>query len=248
MRNNKEYFLVFTLLLILICTVFSEFILGNKVLASSDTLSPIAIKNGIKLSFLQHSSYPLWTPWIFSGLPTIHSLLNVSYSYYPHHIISFLINFLDLPWIWNFIFHFLFGGFGMYLLLKYLRISKLSSFIVSSAFMIMPYMVVMTVHGHGSQMMTACYIPWVMMLLFKLVKKWTIFNLSTLSILVGLQLQRGHIQIAYYTWMMIGLYLVINILYHLANNDKNYVKILKKYFFILLSLLFGIGISLNLYY
>ena len=111
-HEDKEYFIVFTLLLIIISIVFSELIFGAKVLASSDTLSPIAIKNGINLSYSKYSSYPLWIPWIFSGLPTIHSLLNVSYSYYPHQIITFLINVIQLPWIWNFIFHFVLPRLG----------------------------------------------------------------------------------------------------------------------------------------
>ena len=220
MKINKEYFIVFTLLLIIITIVFSELISGVKVLASSDTLSPIAIKNGINLSYSKYSSYPLWTPWIFSGLPTIHSLLNVSYSYYPHRIITFFINMIQLPWIWNFIIHFIFGGLGMYKFLKYLRISKHSSFIVSFSFMIMPYMIVMTVHGHGSQMMTACFLPWIMFLLFKLVNKLSLVNFSFLSLFVGLQLQRGHIQIAYYTWMMIGLF--ISVRTYLFFKNKKY--------------------------
>ena len=76
--------------------------------------------------------------------------------------------------------------------------------------MIMPYMIAMTVHGHGSQMMTACFLPWIMFLLFKLVNKLSLVNFSFLALFVGLQLQRGHIQIAYYTWMMIGLFIVLN--------------------------------------
>ena len=92
MKVNKEYFIVFSLLLIIISIVFSDLISGFKVLASSDTLSPIAIKNGINLSYSKYLSYPLWIPWIFSGLPNIHSLLNVSYSYYPHQIITFIIS------------------------------------------------------------------------------------------------------------------------------------------------------------
>ena len=242
MKINKEYFIVSSLLLIIISVVFSELILGAKVLASPDTLSPVAIRNGINLSHFHYGTYPLWIPWIFSGLPNVHSLLNVSYSYYPHQIITFIINSIQLPWIWNFIFHFIFGGVGMYKFLKYLKISKLSSFIVSFSFMIMPYMVVMTVHGHGSQMMTACFIPWIMVFLFKLV------DFSILAVFIGLQLQRGHIQIAYYTWMMIGLYLVVNFINHIINNKTNYLKLSKKYFFIFLSLFLGICISLNLYY
>ena len=155
MRINKEYFLVIFLLLVVVCIAFYELLSGQKVLASGDTLSPLALKEGIYNSFSNNSTYPLWTPWIFGGIPTIHSLLNISTNYYPHQALSFFINGFGLPWVWNFLFHIIFGGFGMYKFLKHLDISKISSIIISSCFMIMPYMVVMTIHGHGSQVMTA---------------------------------------------------------------------------------------------
>ena len=114
MKINKEYFIVIFLLLIIICITFYELLSGQKVLASADTLSPLAIKEGISRSLGDHSIYPLWVPWIFGGLPTIHSLLNISTNYYPHKILSLLIYILGLPWIWNFLIHNIFGGIGMY--------------------------------------------------------------------------------------------------------------------------------------
>ena len=130
MRFNKEYIIITCLLLFIIGVTFFELLNGNKVLISSDTLSPTAIKNGINNSIKQYSEFPLWTPWIFSGLPTTHSLLNISDYYYPHKLII-LIKELGIPWIWNFLMHFIFGGLGMYHLLRYLNRSKYSSFIAS---------------------------------------------------------------------------------------------------------------------
>ena len=40
---------------------------------------------------------------------------------------------------------------------------------------------------------------------------------NVLGLLIGFQLQRSHVQIAYYTWMMVGLYILlylINIIYY----------------------------------
>ena len=96
--------------------------------------------------------------------------------------------------------------------------------------------------------MTVAYIPWIVWSLIKLRNKYNLTNFIVFSLLVGLQLQRAHVQIAYYTWMMIGLYLLVNIINNLIYQDKNYVKIVKKYFFIFLSLLTGIAISLNLFF
>jgi len=248
MKINKEYFIVIFLLLIIISITFYELLSGQKVLASADTLSPLAIKEGISRSLENGSMYPLWIPWIFGGLPSIHSLLNISINYYPHKILTLFIYTLGMPWIWNFLIHNIFGAMGMYKFLKYLNINKFASFIVSASFMIMPYMIVMTVHGHGSQVMTACYIPWIMLYLFKIIDRFNLLNFSLLSLLIGLQLQRGHIQIAYYTWMMIGLYVLINIIYSIYIEKKVLFQIGKKYFLIFSSLISGVLLSFNLYY
>ena len=114
--------------------------------------------------------------------------------------------------------------------------------------MIMPYMIVMTIHGHGSQVMTACYIPWIMLFLFKVIERFTLLDFTFLSLFIGLQLQRGHIQIAYYTWMMIGLYILINIFDSIYAKKVNIYKLIKKYLIIFSSLITGILLSFNLYY
>tara|TARA_Y100001968_G_C19419100_1_gene750723 strand:- start:556 stop:2382 length:1827 start_codon:yes stop_codon:yes gene_type:complete len=67
------------------------------------------------------------------------------------------------------------------------------------------------VHGHGSQIMTAAYIPWVCLAMLKLWNQQNLQNLGWLAILIGFQLQRGHIQIAYYTWLMIAIFILYKI-------------------------------------
>ena len=219
---------------------------GQNVFISADTLSPTAIKNAIKNSVEKYSVFPLWSPWIFSGLPTTHSLLNISDYYYPHKIIE-LINYLNIPWIWNFLLHLIFGGFGMYNLVRYFGNSKYSAYVISSSFIMMPYMTAMTVHGHGSQMMTACYIPWIILFLFRLSSNLNLLNCLMLSLLIGLQLQRGHIQIAYYTWMMIGLYFVVSITMNYKDYYTSKINFIKKYLLIVSSMLLGTMMSLNIY-
>jgi len=94
------------------------------------------------------------------------------------------------------------------------------------------------VHGHGSQIMTAAYIPWICWGLFKIWKKQNLQNLGILAILIGFQLQRGHIQIAYYTWLMIGIFA----LYKLARSkfSANF------YLYLVGSLFFGFLMSVSI--
>ena len=207
--DRKNLFILIGMI-ILILILFYPLVFNGKVFGSPDSLSPRGANNILQQMNETDNQYPLWQPWIFSGMPTIHSFLNVSVNYYPHSIMIFLNN-LGLPWMWNFLFHFILSGFGMYVLLKYLKQSRHAAIFGSIGYMIMPYMVVMTAYGHGSQIMSAAYIPWICWGLLKLWNKQNIQNLAILSILVGFQLQRGHIQIAYYTWLMIGIFILYKI-------------------------------------
>ena len=247
MKKTTEYILVVCLLLFLLLILFKQVIIGNSVFVSGDALAPQAFKQSIQNMKDQYGFVSYWFPYIFSGMPTLHSFIALSELYFPHKIIL-LLNSFGLPWIWNFIFHYIFAGFGMYLFLRFLNQNKLSSFFGSSLYMICPYMIAYFVHGHGSQMMTAAYIPWIILFIFKIFNKSTLTNFAILSLLVGLQLQRGHVQIAYYTWMLMGLFILINFVTLFKNSNKtNFLFIIKKYSFIISSLLLGFVFSLNVY-
>ena len=185
MKKIYEYSFVVLSLLFILSILFGKFMYGDFVFMSGDSVAPQAVKQAINNIKNHTGSFPYWFPFIFSGMPTVHSLLNINDYYYPHLIINYLHE-LGMPWFWNFIFHYLFAGFGMYSFLRYLKQSKLSSIFAAILFSISPYMIAYLVHGHGSQMMTAAYIPWVMLFLFKIHKQTNIINFSLLALLVGL--------------------------------------------------------------
>ena len=142
--------------------------------------------------------------------------------------------------------HLLFSGIGGYVLLRSLNRSHFSAFLGGTAFMLTPYMLTMVVFGHGSQMMTAAYLPWIMWMTIKVMEKPKIFHIGLLAVLMGFQLQRAHAQIAYYTWMLAGAY----VLYMLIINFKHVEK--RKNTFLGLggfasAAILGIGIALLIY-
>jgi len=244
MNKYKEYLGVSLIVVTLISILFYKFINGNYIFASGDTLAPQAIKHGIESIIEKTGKFPYWFPYIFSGIPTVHSLLNINEFYFPHKIINFFHS-LGLPWIWNFLLHYLFSAIGMYSLSRFLKQSKTSALFVSILFALSPYMIAYLVHGHGSQIMTASYIPWIILFIFKIHEKVNIMNFSCLSLLVGLQLQRGHIQIAYYTWMLAGLFILVSFLF----NYKKDIKIAAiKFCSSVGSLFIGFLLSLSIYY
>ena len=246
MKKINDYISVTVILLLIISYLLIDFIDGSFLFTSADSLSPLAVKQSIKFYIDLYGEFPYWFPAILGGMPTVHSFLYISDFYFPHKIMMILYNY-GVPWIWNFIFHLVFGGLGTYSLLKFLKQSRLSSLFGSILFLLMPYMITMMVYGHGSQMMSASYIPWLVLFLFKIYKKINLFDIVVFSILIGFQLQRGHIQIAYYTWMMIGLFSVISIIPYFIKNKFKYFSILKINAILFMSLFLGFLIAVSIY-
>lgn len=229
-------------MMLLITVLFNQVIFSDKSFGSADTLSPKAV--GIALNDFsdQSGEFPLWQPWIFSGMPSAEAFSHISKLYFPEHLFKLFF----LPGIMIQMLHLLFAGLGCFFLLKYFNLNYLSSILGSVAFMLTPYMTVMVVHGHGSQMMTAAYIPWILWFTVKLWEKPNLLDTGLLAILIGFQLQRAHAQIAYYTWMLIGAYsLLILIKRFKEKADKQYL--IHSFSLFSIACILGIGLSLLIY-
>ena len=242
----KDYLFVLSILLIVSSFLFYKLINGAYLFTSGDSLSPIAVKNAIKLYADSSNDFPLWFPWILGGIPTVHSFLSISNYYFPHHLMLILYDF-GLSWNWYFILHLIFGGLGFFKLILFFKQDKYTALFGSILFLLMPYLTAMFAYGHGSQMMTASYIPWIILYMFKIYDGYKLEDFLLFSILIGLQLQRGHVQISYYTWMMIGLFFVINIPKLFKKDNINKLKLIKQKISLILSLIIGLGLSLSIY-
>jgi hypothetical protein len=92
-------------------------------------------------------------------------------------------------------------------------------------------------------MMTTAWLPWVIWAIFRLYAKTNFVNLSILGLLVGLQLQRAHVQIAYYTWMAGGLLILLLLL----NIHKLQINKPKWILFTAVGLILGLCMAMWIY-
>ncbi len=140
-----------------------------------------------------------WNPYLFAGMPTFGSLTYVPGLYPPAALFHFLQGSLGMPPLTWMIVHLVFGGLGMVWLLSRWRLPTSSLLLGAALFLLFPQVVAWGVHGHGSKLGAAMYLPWIV--------GWTLRALDgagpraigMLGLLTGLQLLRGHFQISYYT-------------------------------------------------
>ena len=64
----------------------------------------------------------------------------------------------------------------------------------------------MLAFSHGSKYMTLAYVPILMWAVDRLLEKTNPLNMAIMALLLGFQLQRAHVQVAYYTLFLLGLY------------------------------------------
>jgi len=156
----------------------------------------------------------LWMPNFFSGMPTFG---NVAYT--PHDV-SYLqkivvpvINLLYLhgTWTWLVVFFFL-GGTFMFMSMRVLKFSHTAALLGALIFMLSPYNIGLAAEGHGSKLMALSYVPLVFMLTHLLFERRNILSFGLLTTAIGTLALTNHMQIVYYAFMVIGLYLLFQII------------------------------------
>ncbi|MFB0516679.1 MAG: YfhO family protein [Candidatus Neomarinimicrobiota bacterium] len=240
MLKVKPWMWAIIILLAAGLVLYYELFFGGYIFAGPDSLAPSATSAGIRAVERETGKIPLWMPWLFSGMPTIHSFTYISILYLPNAVLGLLSPIL--PAISSYLLHLIFAGFGCFLLLRRLGGSFYASLLGGTGFMLMPYLNTMLVHGHGSQMMTLVYLPWLIWGLMRLYDRTTLASAALLGLLVGMQLQRGHAQIAYYSLLMLGLFFLVMVVRSWRDADRSTGQ--KWRFIILFALAMVVGFGL----
>jgi hypothetical protein len=189
----------------LVIVFFYPIALGQ-VFLTPDSVAPAGFAK-IALDALQKRHvYALWNPYHFLGMPTFGSLAFVPYVYPLDVLFGFLnktLHFPDLTWLLS---HYLLLALSMLALLKALGASTEGATLGAVAFALTPNLVAVGVFGHGSQIMTAAYLPLLLLLLDRFTRTGSLLTLAGFALAAALQLLRGHVQIVFYTWLALGGY------------------------------------------
>ncbi|MFQ5544104.1 MAG: YfhO family protein [Nitrospiria bacterium] len=202
--NTLPLAVLFALLLIF----FNEVMFGGKSFLPPDSLTSQSVQPFIR-DALSRGIYPRWNPYIFSGMPSFASLQSAPYI----DVLGNVIN--GVCWTLAKIFplssftrilinYFLLGLFAYILLMKKTGVRIVALF-AALALVFQPQIISFTAFGHNTKIATAVFIPVIYLLLDEFLENRKLHYFALLALAVGLQLLRAHTQIAYYTFMMIGL-------------------------------------------
>lgn len=209
--KRRPHFAPLLILFLLLMVFYHEALFGGKTFITPDTLTSSSVQPFVH-DALDRGIYPQWNPYIFSGMPSFASLQSAPYIDLLGNVIQ------GVLWLWDLVFplpdflrllinYFLFGFF-MYLLIMKKTASRPIALFAALALVFQPQVVAFAAFGHNTKLTTIALLPAIFFLLDELLQKRQLHYFALLALAVGLQLLRAHTQMAYYTFMMIGLYLI----------------------------------------
>ncbi len=197
LKNHKEL-----IILILIPVLFLfRMIFFGEIITTNDEFERHPINEWKNNYFIENDDIPQWFPNLFSGMPSYGG-----YIYNNGDPTKFIRNYVLLNPGLKIWFYLIISGFGMFFLLKFIGTSNKASLFGGLISALTPYSFGLINAGHLNKIFAMAYIPWVLLSAIYLIKNYNIRSILLLSLAAALQLWVNHPQIAYYTWMVIGLY------------------------------------------
>src|SRR4029079_11287169 len=118
---------------VVVCVVFKALVFGGQTFVSPDATSPLGFVRVGEVS-LQAGVYPLWNPYVFTGMPSFASGAYNPLIYPPDWPVALVQKVLPLPGMfWMLLYYFL-AGLGTYLLARHWGASQTGAIVAGIAF------------------------------------------------------------------------------------------------------------------
>ncbi len=217
--------ILIALILMLLVVFLHEAIFENKVFSSADISTSQSFKTFVDQADQEHV-FPLWVPYIFSGMPSFASLLTSASRWYDivgtvfewiDHVGAVLLLNQDVGWV--VIYYFLFG-IGMLTLLRRLGLTKFASFFGATAAMFSTFIIIWIMFGHNTKIAAIAFLPFIFLLVIELTHRFKWIYLFGLIVALHLQFGSTHIQMIFYSYFAVGIYLIFVFIRNLVKKDE----------------------------
>ncbi len=198
-------------LALLVVVFFHRVALEGQTFVAPDATQPVGFVRVGEQSLYHEHVYPLWNPYVFLGMPSFGSGAYNPLIYPPDWPLALLNKVVPLPdMTWLLLYYFL-GGLFFFLLAREWGARAEGALLGAVAFVFAPNLVAVGSHGHGSQLVDSAYLPLLLWLAARWMRRGGVHHLGWLALAGGFQMLRGHAQIAFYTWLAVALYLLVDV-------------------------------------
>jgi len=208
---------------ILLTIFYFPILFQGKTLLSPDKMTSQAIKPFVKDAFSK-DIFPLWCPYIFSGMPSYASLLSAPrVNIIDTPVRTILKIFKPLIHDTNFLFIFLnyiLFALLMYLLMRNQKVSPIAALFAGISVIFMPQFIAFTAYSHNTKFLSLMLIPLIFLLTSRLFERRNVLYFCLTSLAIGFQLIRAHVQVCYYTYLMLGIFLIYKVISDYRSSKK----------------------------
>lgn len=194
--------------IVLLVLFFNPLIFGGKTFLAPDQASSIAQQAFVKEAFASHGSllqrYPLWTPYVFSGMPSFGSLTAGPYTNPTGDLLKVF------PSDNRMVGAYVLLGLMVWVFLRRRGLGTIPAILGGAAFVFTTHVIVFVMFGHNTKVLTLIYLP---LLLLAVSEVWTRPSFRwalVLALAVANMLLARHVQIAYYAFLALGLFLAVH--------------------------------------
>ncbi len=195
------------LMILALSLFFGQLLFGRQVFSSPDAQAPQGFAVYAEAARQAGGDTPLWNPFVFCGMPSFGSLAYNPGIYPPDWLLAPLGRAAP-PMLWLVIYYMI-GALGLYALLVERGVTRGAAAVAGLMFALTPNLIAVGAHGHGSQLVCSGWMPVVLWLTHRYLDRGGLENLAVLGAALGCQLLRGHVQIAYYTWLATAIYVAV---------------------------------------
>ena len=213
------------LIIVLLLVFLHQAFLENKVFISPDIDASRSLQTFVDQA-KKENVFPLWIPYVFSGMPSYASLLvggnrwydiiPTVWGYVDQAIATILIN-KEVGWV--LVYYFLFG-IGLFVLMRRLGLTKFASFFGSVATLFSMYIIIWIMVGHNTKIAAMAFFPFILLLVMELMQRFRWSYLLALVVAIHLQFQSTHIQMIFYSYLAVGVYLIFMLIRNFVKKEK----------------------------
>ncbi len=218
--KNKNFFLLFIILLFLFFYFLKDAIQSNKILFGSDTISiSYPFKVFAKEMLFKYHIFPVWMPYLFFGIPLIDST-NLIFFYPTDFIFYFLPVSIEKTYLIDFFIHLILAFWGTYLFLRILELKQESAILGGVFYMFSGVIVSFAYVGHFGNIKAASLIPFIFYFFKKGINTEKLFYFLTAAIFFALQILAIGMQVMAYTYLAFIFYFIYELVFNIKDNKK----------------------------
>ncbi len=170
--------------------------------------------------------FPLWIPYVFSGMPTLASLLVSGHRWYDlivtvwgtidHFGAVIMVN-QAVGWV--VVYYFLFG-IGLFVLSRRLGLTKFAGFFAALATIFSTFIIDWIFAGHNTKIAAISFFPFILVLVMALMHRFRWLYFLGLIVALHLQFASTHVQMIFYSYLALAIYLIYMLIRALRKREK----------------------------